>query len=494
MKVAIRFLVAITLLTLTLLGVAHAPALRAGAGMALHLPLVSVRTPEGIASRVSVSSDGTEGNFRSMEPAMSATGRFIAFTSEATNLVLEDANGTTTDVFVHDTLTGATTLVSIASDGTQGDDSSMSPSVSADGRFVAFSSRASNLVVGDAVLCTPPNTEPYTCSAVFVHDRQTGETTRVSVATDGTPADGDSESPALSADGRFVVFSSGASNLVAGDTTVCVSPLGAPHNCVDVFVHDRQTGETVRVSVASDGTPGNGNSASPVVSADGRFVAFTSDATNLVPGDTNLCPRFSDMVPCYDVFVHDRQTGETTRVSVAGDGAQGDSHAGSSAISADGRFVSFSSYASNLVAGDTNVCSVFGSLVQSCSDVFVHDRQTGATTRVSIASDGTQADEGGLYPALSADGRFVAFMSSATNLIPSDANYPDHMYVHDRQTRTTTRVSIASDGSAGNSGSILLPAISATGRYVAFQSYASNLVPDDTNNTADIFLYDRRID
>lgn len=238
---------------------------------------------------------------------------------------------------------------------------------------MAFQSDATNLVPGDS----------NGFSDIFVHDRHKGETTRVSVASDGAEANEVSLYTAISADGRIVVFLSQASNLVSGDT----------NNMRDVFTHDRQTGQTTRVSVASDGSQADGHSFAPVISDDGRFVAFTSYAMNLVPETTNP----NEM----DIFVHDRQTGETSRVSVAGDGTEANGTSDSPAISADGRFVAFHSAASNLVPGDTN----------SKTDIFVHDRQTGETTRVFVASDGTQANDRSYYPILSGDGRFVIFGS-----------------------------------------------------------------------------------
>ena len=235
-------------------------------------------------------------------------------------------------------------------------------------------------------------------------------------------------------------------------------------------------GTTTRVSVASDGAQGNQDSFRALLSADGRYVAFASDASNLVAGDTTYKE---------DVFLHDRETGETTRVSVASDGAQGDSGSGDEvALSADGRYVAFFSWATNLVPGDTN----------GDGDIFVHDRETGETTRVSVASDGAQANDisflDDCYPALSADGRYVAFLSLATNLVPGDTNGDDDIFVHDRETGETTRVSVASDGAQGNQDSFW-PALSADGRYVAFGSFATNLVPGDTNNKADVFVHDR---
>ena len=406
--------------------------------------------------RVSVASDGTEGNDVSLGSALSADGRFVAFDSAATDLVAGDTNGVS-DVFVHDRQTGTTERVSVASDGAQGNGSSglvtfaFPPALSADGRFVAFVSFATNLVASDTNGATD----------VFVHDRQTGTTERVSVASDGTEGNAASAGAALSADGRFVAFHSAATNLVAGDT----------NGTNDVFVHDRQTGITERVSVASDGTQGNKASSYPALSADGRFVAFDSDATNLVAGDTNGTT---------DVFVHDRQTGTTERVSVAsGGGTQGNGKSGGffafPALSADGRFVAFQSDATNLVAGDTN----------GTTDVFVHDRQTATTERVSV--NGFSAG-----PALSADGRFVAFHSTGSNLVAGDTNGATDVFVHDRQTGTTERVSGASDGTQGNDASAG-PALSADGRLVAFHSSATNLVAGDANRAYDVFVHDRAV-
>ena len=286
-----------------------------------------------------------------------------------------------------------TTRVSVASDGGLANSDSAWPSLSEDGRYVAFQSDASNLVAGDA----------NARQDVFVHDRQTGQTTLVSVASDGTQGDDDGYRPALSADGRYVVFDSAASNLVAGD-------VDAPYATSDAFVHDRQTGQTTMVSVASDGTKGNDVSMSGALSADGRYVGFYSYAANLVAADTNLMP---------DVFVHDRQTGQTTLVSVASNGTQGNEPSGLPALSADGRHVAFESYASNLVAGDTN----------SSRDVFLHDRQTARTIRVSVASDGAQGNAYSEDPALSADGQWVTFTSRASNLGPPDTNADDDIFV-----------------------------------------------------------------
>jgi len=421
-------------------------------------PAGSVRATPGNTTRVSVASDGTQANDHSVDPSMSADGRYVAFESKASNLVSGDTNGEQ-DIFVHDRQTGQTTRVSVASDGTQARSGtiygSLSPSISADGRYVAFHSYATNLVSGDTNLS----------SDVFVHDRQTGQTTRVSVASDGTQANNLSAHPSISADGRYVAFVSFANNLVSGDT-----------GYVDVFVHDRQTGQTTRVSVATGGGQANGNSYDPSISADGRYVAFESDATNLVSGDTNFSP---------DVFVHDRQTGQTTRVSVASDGTQANGPSGKPSISADGRYVAFMSSADNLV-----------SMPGPPTRIYVHDRQTGQTTLVSVASDGTPANSSAFYPSISPDGRYVAFRSRASNLVSGDTNGTWDVFVHDRQTRQTIRVSVASDGTQAN-GVLTIsskPSISYDGRHVAFESDASSLVSGDTNNARDIFVHSREGD
>lgn len=347
---------------------------------------------------------------------------------------------------------GITQRVSIRPDGVQGNGDSFDAAVSVDGRFVAFSSAASNLVPGDT----------NGVDDVFVRDLETGAITCVSVGSDGTRGNAFSGDPQLSVDGRFVAFMSAASNLVARDT----------NGVWDVFIRDRQAGTTRRISVGSKGVQSDQESYQPAISADGRFVAFNSLAGNLVPDDTN---------DTNDVFVHDRQTGTTRRVSVGARGFQGDRFSEAPALSADGRLVAFRSYASNLVPGDTN----------GTMDVFVRDRQAGTTRRVSIDSSGAQGNKASNYPSLSANGRFVAFDSDATNLVPGDTNGLVDVFVRDLQKSTTTRASVGAGGVQGDNGSAGT-AISASGRFVAFESYAGTLVPGDTNGEGDVFVSNLR--
>ena len=327
---------------------------------------------------------------------------------------------------------------------------STSPAISGKGRFIAFQSNATNLVPGDTNGVVD----------VFVHDRQSGATERVSVDSNGNQGNAFSSIAAVSDNGRFVAFTSGASNLVPGDT----------NGTLDVFVHDRQSGETERVSVGSSGSQGNGSSVFPAISGDGRFVAFNSVAANLVPGDTN---------GVVDIFVHDRQSGATERVSMDSNGNQGNAISSIAAVSDNGRFVAFTSGASNLVSGDTN----------SSGDVFLHDRRTGATDRFSVDSSGNQGNTDSNFPAISGNGRFVAFISGASNLVSGDTNGVVDVFVHDRRGGVTERVSLDSSGKQGNAFSGKA-AINHNGRFVAFASSATNLVPGDTNGTSDVFVTD----
>ena len=400
--------------------------------------------------RASVDSSGNEADGNSSQPHLSADGSKVAFYSTASNL--SGGSNFRRNVYVRDLATGVTTLVNVNSDGTADNSSVGNISISADGNKVAFDSNGSNLV--------PDDTNGNYIYDVFVRDLTTGVTTLVSRDSNGNQGNSDSGNSVLSADGSKVVFFSSATNLVPGDTN------GGPN----VFVRDLVTGVTTRVNVDSNGVAGSGNFFFFSISADGNKVSFLSDASTLVPGDTN---------GNYDVFVHDLTTGATTRVNVDSNGNQANDSSRVSSLSADGSKVAFDSDATNLVPGDTN----------EARDAFVHDLATGVTTRVSVDSNGNQGNNFSGNPNISPDGSRVAFDSGASNLVNGSSINAFDVYVRDLATGVTTRVSVDSNGNQGNSTSGN-GSLSADGSKVAFQSDADNLVPGDTNQATDIFVSD----
>ena len=345
--------------------------------------------------------------------------------------------------------------LSVSSAGAQGDAGSYAPATSADGGVTAFVSNASNLVADDT---------NGRCDT-FVRDA--GSTTRVSVSTAGEEGRGGFDcgsTPAISGDGRYVVFVSDAEGLVPGDT----------NGQLDVFVRDRVASTTRRVSVSSSGAESDGNSFDPAISADGRFVAFTSGARNLVEGEF-----LSDS----HVYVHELATGQTEWVSHGPTyGTSGGSY--QAALSADGRYIAFGSQ-SALLEDDTNLRP----------DVYVVDRVTATTSRVSVASDGGQGDlgsRGSEAPAISADGRYVAFASDARDLAPGVDRFDAQIYVRDRNAGTTTLASVNANGDEAVGDDSLVPSISADGRYVAFHTGANNLYPGHVFDTIDVVVRDMR--
>lgn len=386
-------------------------------------------------------------------PSLSADGRFIAFTSWASNLTdpMPNPNDNQPDVYVRDLLLGTTVRVSDPADG--GDYAnarSTSPSISANGRIVAFVSHASDLI---------PDDPPGFGSDIYVRDLDAGVIERITLALDGTSApDGASSSPDLSADGSMIAFHSAASDLAAGD---------AQDNHDDIFVHDRATGTTTKLTPNADFF-----SHAPAISADGEHVAFHSRATNLVAGDVNGRD---------DVFVRHLASATTELVSVADDGGSSDGHSDSAAISASGRYVVFTSSASDLVADDGN----------AFTDVFVRDLETGTTTLVSRGHDGAPADEHSYNPCISDDGSIIAFHSDASNLAVDDANGSGRdVFVHDVASGVTWRANRALDGGNGD-GIAENCGLSGDGRRLAFESTSADLVESDPNGAvSDIFRTD----
>jgi Tol biopolymer transport system component len=403
------------------------------------------------ARRATTSASGEQGQGVSAVPVVSGDGRYVAFSSLASNLVPNDLNGRH-DVFVKDMHTGAIERVSVSSAGVEGNDDSGEFSagtpiaMTADARFVAFASIATNLVSGD----TNNNAD------VFLRDRLAGTTVRISVTSAGTQVAGDSRSPSISADGQRIAFSSSAPGYDSRDT----------NGDVDVYVHDRATGMTRLLSLAEDHAAVG---VVPVISADGHKVAFYSSSGLYLPVGLRPSP-----FPINHVYVADVDSGAIIVVSLT-TGALGNGNSTYPALNADGHIVAFSSIATNLVAGDTN----------GVEDIFVRDTVANTTTRVSVRADGTQAPDSSTFPAVDSTGNRVAFHSR--NLAGGSAPYAD-VFVRDRALGTTFLVSRGLNGFSGSSYSLEPPGLTANGGLAVYSSNATNIVVGDTNAAKDVFL------
>lgn len=409
----------------------------------------------GFIARVSEASNGAEVNPHwSAAQSLSADGQFIVFLSDADNLWPGDSNQTI-DIFLHERKSKQTVRIGeTAGPYVVENGGDLSATISSDGSTIAFS----NTVSGDV----------NDMFDVFIYERQSGTIELITQAYSGggVEANGGSYSAKISPEGNFLAFQSDASDLLP--------PKEDQNGASDIFVYDRQAGVISRVSVNSLGEEANSHSNSASISAQGEFIVFISSASNL--GSSPGYPS--------QVFVHERSSGTTTLVSVNNAGGQpeaGDGVSDRTSISADGRFVAFGSLATNLdmAQSDTN----------KKSDVFVHDRMTGITTRVSVDSDGREANAGSYHPSISADGRFVAFHSYDRNLdlARPDTNGVPDIFVHDRKTGNTARVSFGIAGQEADGGSFN-PVISADGSFVTFASDATNLIEKDQNGTFDVFV------
>jgi Tol biopolymer transport system component len=463
----------------------------------------------GVASRVtSTHSQGgvTDGN--SSNPTISADGRYVAFESVATNLIAGDLNGSVSDVFVRDRVLNTTTLISRSTTGAQGNGRSSHPYISGDGRYVTFTSVATNLASGAT------NGKEQ----VYLYDRQTGRTSLVSHIPTGAAGNNNSLQPSIAYDGSFVAFHSVATDLVSGDN----------NGKADVFLYDRAADTLTRISGTA---PVTGDSTDASISADGSTIAFAC----LLPSAANPAVNQTD------VYFYLRASATYVLASVSGAGMRGDASSDWPSLSADGRFVAFGSDATNLVVGDNN----------ADRDIFVRDRVAGTTIRVNVGSDGVAPggsfpngpevrsylsgdgryvalnSSGGLVPgaagtlaaylrdtkafttgwitrganfasvlptghgAISPDGRYVGFISLANNLVANDTNGTADVFLRDRFAGTTTRVSVSSDGSQGNADSLVRHSVGVTADgTVVFDSDASNLVADDSNHVPDVFVHD----
>lgn len=404
----------------------------------------------GVLERISRKPDGNAANGYSASPALSADGRYAVFDSESPDLVSGD-NNNRWDIFVRDRQSGQITRVSVGAAGTQATDNSRRPSLSADGRYLAYESAAPNLVAGDT----------NGAIDVFVRDLQSLPSLRANTSGAGTHANAASGEAGLSRDGRFAVFSSAATNLIDGDSNASS----------DVFLYDGDSATLQALSMAG-ASFGNAASDSASISADGGWIVFRSAASNLVAGDGNALT---------DVFLRDRVSGALQRVSTGTSGAAltaGTVRSGMS-LSGDGALIAFAASDTTLIAGDTN----------GVDDVFVKQRLGGALTLASASAAGTAGNGHSGAPALSDDGSRIAFASEASNLIASDSNGVADVFVKTLADASLLRASSDAAGVAGN-GASGEPALSADGRHVAFASAASNLVPGDTNGNRDIFLKD----
>jgi Tol biopolymer transport system component len=428
----------------------------AAAGLIVLVALVAsfALAANAQTKRVSLKSNGDEVNADNDNPAISRDGRFVAF--ESVGRFTGGDAGMDADVFVHDRKSGRTQRVSVKSNGNEvnSGDGSEDASISADGRFVAFTSEAA-LTNGDT----------NNMLDVFVHDRKTGRTTRVSLNSSGQQVIADSQDPSISADGRYVAFDS-EGQFTGGDG----------NGMADVYERDRKTGRTKRVSVNSSGQGVPADSESPAVSGDGRFVAFQSDGQLTPQADYGPFPLLDA-----DVFVRDTKAKKTSRISLKSNGDEASSAAQvpsrDPAISANGRLVTFRTTGA-FVGGDSN----------GLEDVYVRNRQDQKTQLVSVTSNGApgNAPSGIAAPApLSASGRFVAFESNA-DLVGSDGNGYRDVYLRDRKTGKTRRISVKSNGGAVDANH-QEPAISKDGRFVAFASLGA-FTGGDSGNDFDVFL------
>lgn len=413
----------------------------------------------GMLTLVSVNTNGVVGNDRSQLPRLAGNGRHVAFESEAGDLVPGDFSGLS-DIFLRDLVAGTTTLISVSTNGTDpGDSDSYDAKPTPDGRFTAFESYASDLATN------APSGGFYN---VFVRDLSNSFPELVSVGLGNTAPTGDSYDPSISDDGRHVAFESLADNLHAADL----------NGGYDVYVRDRLNGTNILCSINTNGLAGNGGSYDAILSGDGRYVFFESDASDLVPGDNNAST---------DIFAYDVQAGTVQLVSAAPGGGSGNGPSflqgalASSVASLDGRYVVFQSEASDLVVGDGNLNQ----------DIFLRDLVAGTTVLISVNCAGTGGGDDWSYdPTISGDGRYVAFESYARNLVAGEfPSGEEQVYRRDVFTGVTELVSRNRNLTGGGFYSSYTAMISRDGGGVAFQSFANDLTERDLNDNEDVYIW-----
>lgn len=409
---------------------------------------------DGAAMRlVSISSDGTPGNGDCYGMAISRNGRIIAFMSASDNLVENDTSSQG-NIFARDMETGQTTLESVTTSGQAANGPSQWPSLSDDGRYLAFDSFATNLYEND----TNERVD------IFSRDRQTGKTRLVSASSNETPSNGDSGQPSISGDGSTVVYTSLAYNLTEDE--VCTKS-GIPVS--EVFMTRLSPFDTSLLDLRPTGNGCQNSNEALDISRDGQIVLIRSGVDGLLQGDQD---------GLNDLFVLDRRNGQLTLVSLGTDGTPANDDIDITAqMTPDGRFVVFLTAANNLVQGDTN----------GTYDVFVRDLVNKETTMVNLGANSEQANADAYFSGISDDGRFVCFSSDATNLVNGDTNGKVDIFVRDLEQKRTALVSLAPDGTPADDNSYW-PVISGDGRYIAFVSEAHNLVESDNKDVADVFI------
>jgi Tol biopolymer transport system component len=413
-----------------------------------------------VTSIVSLNSSGAAGNLPSVQPCVSSDGRFVAFVSRSVNLVGTPTNSKA-QVYLRDRVLGTTVLVSVNDSGDAADDDCLAPSISADGKRIVFHTTATNLASDDANFL----------SDVYLRDLVMNQTTRLSVDDNGQEAaiSDDSVNPVISADGRFVAFESRAAGLVS-----------VPTSGLNVIRRDLQTGKNKLVSIAPGGGEPDGDSRQASISADGRYVAFVSQADDMTPLPA---VQGTDQVYIRDMTLTMNAV-QAVSVSTDPSNIPPDGFCDFPSLSADGRVVAFRSIATNLVAGDLN----------GKSDVFVRDLRDTLNPKTILASrntSGNQANNDSSGLAISGDGRSVTFFSTANNLASGTSGFVLHAYWNDLQTGRTVIVSVDTGGEVGNADSdadpVAHPVLTSDGRLVFFSSAASDLVPFDVNGVIDIF-------
>jgi Tol biopolymer transport system component len=428
---------------------------RASPVLVAPLAVLALAAFTGEHERLSIATDGTEGDGASYEAAASASGKLVVFGSFASNLVAGDGNGAS-DIFLRDRRAETTTLLSADSGGNEGNGHSNDPCISASGRWVLFQSNASDLAAGDE----------NSVYDVFLLDRKTGEMRILSQAEDGTPGNGHSYvyGASLSANGRYATFYSDATNLVPGDL----------NNRVDVFFVDVKTGRISLVSGAQDGTFGDGDSLDPSLSPNGRYVAFHSNSTDLVPGVDN---------GQYQIYEWDRKTGALHHASPSFLGGPGNDDSYDPVVSSNGASVAFYSDATDLSDGaDTN----------SRPDVFLYDFRTGTMTRLSDTTEGNQGTGYSYECSISQSGRLVVFYTDS-GLLAEDVNGNYDAYAYDVKIGILRMISKNEDGAVGDGDSyVFSTCLTPSGRWMVYSTAASNLVPNDANGEYDVFLVDPR--